>query len=135
MISAYILIGIGLLLGVAEMLLGLGTFYLLFCGLGAIITGLLGFVFSMSWLTQIVLVATLAVVFTFLFRKFFVKTAQDKDEFNNEFLNEVGTGEVRGDMVYFKGTFWHINSTDKARLNDGQSVEILGTKGNEVVIK
>ena len=130
MISPFIMIAIGALLCVAELMLF--SFYLLFFGLAFIIVGAINFGFNFEWPYQILGVAALAIILLVLLKapvksKFMAK----KESFNEEFLDEPGVGEIRENMVYFKGTLWKYDGG----LKNGEKVQVLGTKGDKVILK
>ena len=130
MISPFIMIAIGALLCVAELMLF--SFYLLFFGLAFIIVGAVNFGFNFEWPYQILGVAALAIILLVLLKaplksKFMAK----KESFNEEFLDEPGVGEIRENMVYFKGTLWKYDGV----LKNGEKVQVLGTKGDKVILK
>ena len=78
------------------------SFYLLFFGIAFIVVGAINFGFSFAW-----------------------------SYFNEEFLDEAGVGEIRENMVYFKGTLWKYDGN----LANGEKVTVLGTKGDKVILK
>ena len=124
------MIAIGALLCVAELMLF--SFYLLFFGLAFIIVGAINFGFNFEWPYQILGVAALAIILLVLLKaplksKFMAK----KESFNEEFLDEAGVGEIRENMVYFKGTLWKYDGG----LKNGEKVQVLGTKGDKVILK
>ena len=130
MISPFIMIAIGALLCVAELMLF--SFYLLFFGVAFIIVGAVNFGFNFEWPYQILGVAALAIILLVLLKaplksKFMAK----KESFNEEFLDEPGVGEIRENMVYFKGTLWKYDGS----LKNGEKVQVLGTKGDKVILK
>ncbi|WP_462111544.1 NfeD family protein [Campylobacter concisus] len=130
MISPFIMIAIGALLCVAELMLF--SFYLLFFGVAFIIVGAINFGFNFEWPYQILGVAALAIILLALLKaplksKFMAK----KESFNEEFLDEAGVGEIRENMVYFKGTLWKYDGG----LKNGEKVQVLGTKGDKVILK
>lgn len=130
MISPFIMIAIGALLCVAELMLF--SFYLLFFGVAFIIIGVVNFGFSFEWSFQILAVLVLAFILLALLKaplksKFMAK----KESFNEEFLDEPGVGEIRENMVYFKGTLWKYDGV----LKNGEKVQVLGTKGDKVILK
>ena len=130
MISPFIMIAIGALLCVAELMLF--SFYLLFFGVAFIIVGAVNFGFGFEWSFQILAVLVLAFILLALLKaplksKFMAK----KDSFNEEFLDEPGVGEIRENMVYFKGTLWKYDGV----LKNGEKVQVLGTKGDKVILK
>ena len=124
------MIAIGALLCVAELMLF--SFYLLFFGLAFIIIGAVNFGFNFEWPYQILGVAALAIILLVLLKaplksKFMAK----KESFNEEFLDEAGVGEIKENMVYFKGTLWKYDGA----LKNGEKVQVLGTKGDKVILK
>ena len=130
MISPFIMIAIGALLCVAELMLF--SFYLLFFGVAFIIVGAVNFGFGFEWSFQILAVLVLAFILLVLLKaplksKFMAK----KESFNEEFLDEAGVGEIRENMVYFKGTLWKYDGG----LKNGEKVQVLGTKGDKVILK
>lgn len=130
MISPFIMIAIGALLCVAELMLF--SFYLLFFGVAFIIVGAINFGFGFEWSFQILAVLALAFILLALLKaplksKFMAK----KESFNEEFLDEAGVGEIRENMVYFKGTLWKYDGV----LKNGEKVQVLGTKGDKVILK
>ena len=130
MISPFIMIAIGALLCVAELMLF--SFYLLFFGVAFIIVGAVNFGFGFEWSFQILAVLALAFILLALLKaplksKFMAK----KESFNEEFLDEAGVGEIRENMVYFKGTLWKYDGV----LKNGEKVQVLGTKGDKVILK
>ncbi|WP_103606400.1 NfeD family protein [Campylobacter concisus] len=130
MISPFIMIAIGALLCVAELMLF--SFYLLFFGVAFIIVGAVNFGFNFEWSFQILAVLALAFILLILLKaplksKFMAK----KESFNEEFLDEAGVGEIRENMVYFKGTLWKYDGG----LKNGEKVQVLGTKGDKVILK
>ena len=130
MISPFIMLAIGALLCMAELMLF--SFYLLFFGLAFIIVGAVNFGVVFEWPYQILGVATLAIILLALLKsplksKFMAK----KESFNEEFLDEPGVAEIRENMVYFKGTLWKYDGA----LKNGEKVQVLGTKGDKVILK
>ena len=130
MISPFIMIAIGALLCVAELMLF--SFYLLFFGVAFIIVGAVNFGFGFEWSFQILAVLVLAFILLALLKaplksKFMAK----KESFNEEFLDEPGVGEIRENMVYFKGTLWKYDGV----LKNGEKVQVLGTKGDKVILR
>ncbi len=124
------MIAIGALLCVAELMLF--SFYLLFFGLAFIIVGVVNFGFNFEWPYQILGVAGLAIILLVLLKaplksKFMAR----KESYNEEFLDEAGVGEIRENMVYFKGTLWKYDGA----LKNGEKVQVLGTKGDKVILK
>ena len=51
------------------------------------------------------------------------------------FLNEEGIGEIRNSKVYFKGTYWEIDSEEETTFEEGTKVQVIKTYKNFAVIK
>ena len=124
------MIAIGAVLCALEFMLF--SFYLLFFGVAFIIVGAVNFGFNFEWSFQILAVLVLAFILLVLLKaplksKFMAK----KESFNEEFLDEPGVGEIRENMVYFKGTLWKYDGG----LKNGEKVQVLGTKGDKVILK
>lgn len=108
------------------------SFYLLFFGLAFIIVGAVNFGVAFEWPYQILGVAALAIVLLALLKaplksKFMAR----KESFNEEFLDEAGVGEIRENMVYFKGTLWKYDGN----LAEGSKVQVRGIKGNKAILQ
>ena len=108
------------------------SFYLLFFGLAFIIVGAVNFGFGFEWPYQILGVSALAIVLLALLKaplksKFMAR----KESFNEEFLDEAGVGEIRENMVYFKGTLWKYDGN----LAEGSKVQVRGIKGNKAILQ
>ena len=130
MISPFIMIAIGALLCVAELMLF--SFYLLFFGVAFIIVGAVNLGFNFEWSFQILAVLALAFILLALLKApLKSKFMSRKESFNEEFLDEPGVGEIRENMVYFKGTLWKYDGG----LKNGEKVQVLGTKGDKVILK
>ena len=124
------MIAIGALLCVAELMLF--SFYLLFFGVAFIIVGAVNFGFNFEWSFQILAVLVLAFILLALLKApLKSKIMAKKESFNDEFLDEPGVGEIRENMVYFKGTLWKYDGG----LKNGEKVQVLGTKGDKVILK
>ena len=124
------MIAIGALLCAAELMLF--SFYLLFFGVAFIIVGAVNFGFSFEWPYQILGVAGLAIILLVLLKApLKSKFMSRKESYNEEFLDEPGVGEIRENMVYFKGTLWKYDGV----LKNGEKVQVLGTKGDKVILK
>ena len=130
MISPYIMLAIGAVLCALEFTLF--SFYLLFFGLAFIIVGAVNFGFDFEWPYQILGVAGLAIILLVLLKApLKSKFMSRKESFNEEFLDEAGVGEIRENMVYFKGTLWKYDGN----LPNGEKVRVLGTKGDKVILR
>lgn len=130
--SAVILLIIGVLLMILEVLFL--DFTLFFFGLGFTAVAIISFFVKISWQVQILCAFVLALVLLFMLKKpikmYFRKSGE---EFNQEFLNETGIGEINNKMIYYKGTFW--KSDEISDMKDGDKVEVLGVKNGKIIIK
>ena len=130
MIPAYLMLAAGVGLVMLEFMLG--SFFVLFFGLGFLAVGVLGFFIDIAWEYQILLIAIVSLVLLFALRKpLKAKFNQHEGEVKDDFLNESGEGEIREGMVYFKGTLWKYDGA----LKNGEKVQILGTRGDKVILK
>ena len=130
MISPFIMIAIGVVLCITEFIFF--SFYLLFFGIAFIVVGAINFGFSFTWSYQILITAAIAIVLLVLLKApLKSKFMSRKESFNEEFLDEAGVGEIRENMVYFKGTLWKYDGA----LKNGEKVQVLGTKGDKVILK
>ena len=130
MISPFIMLAIGAVLCALEFTLF--SFYLLFFGLAFIIVGAINFGFGFEWSFQSLAVLVLAFILLALLKaplksKFMAR----KESFNEEFLDEPGVGEIRENMVYFKGTLWKYDGN----LAEGSKVQVRGIKGNKAILQ
>ncbi|WP_169974064.1 MULTISPECIES: NfeD family protein [unclassified Campylobacter] len=130
MISPFLVLALGVFLIVAELLIG--SFFIMFFGLGFLIVGFFGFFIDMLWYHQILLAAIISVILLFTLKKpIKEKFYSSKNEVKDDFLNESGIGEVKEGKIYFKGTLWNYDG----ELKEGEKVQIIGTKGNKVILK
>lgn len=130
--SPFYLILIGVCFLIFELLSY--TFVFLFFSLGFIIVGILAFLIEFSWQYQILFAFVLSLVLLFILKKPLQKSFdKNKQEFNEEFLNEGGVALIKNGMIYYKGTFF--KSDEIENLKDGDKVEVLGFKGNKIILK
>ena len=80
-----------------------------------------------GWAYAIFILSALALLKAPLKSKFMAK----KESFNEEFLDEPGVGEIRENMVYFKGTLWKYDGN----LAEGSKVQVRGIKGNKAILQ
>ncbi|MBR8464378.1 NfeD family protein [Campylobacter sp. faydin G-24] len=128
MIDAYFMLAIGVVLMVME--LALFSFYLLFFGLGFFIVGVLNFIIPFSWQFQILVSLAISLVLLVLFKNR-LRIKFDKKTIKEDFLDVEGIGVIKGDMLYYKGTFWHYDGDFK----DEEQVKVLKTSGNKADIQ
>ena len=136
--SFWILFVIGLVLIVAEMFSG--SFFLLFIGVGFVLTGVLEWLVGFEnllinpLLAQAILISVIS-VFSFIFVKPALKRSlfQNSQSYKENFLDEQGEGEIKEGMVYFKGTLWAYEESKK-HYNEGEKVRVKGVKNNRLIL-
>lgn len=135
-INPYILLGIGVILIGLEAVIA--SFILIWFGLGFILTAFIsmGFEFS-DGVWQLATVAIISLLFIVLLRKKVLEKFLDSEEkVTDNFLSEGGIGEIKNSKVFFKGTYWEINSDiDESEFKEGEKVEVIETSKNYAKIK
>lgn len=131
LINPYILLGIGVVLIGLEAVIA--SFVLIWFGLGFIITALISMVYGFSdgvW--QLATVAIISLLFIILLRKKALEKFLDSQEdITDNFLSEGGIGEIKNGKVFFKGTYWEIDSSlDDSQFTDGEKVNVIETYKN-----
>lgn len=130
--SFYILFIVGIVLIILELLTL--SLFLLFLGIGFIISGAISIFFELSVMNQIYTVVGVSLASFLLLRKPIKKwIRKDTQTLKDNFLDEGGIGEVRGNMIFFKGTLWKHKL--KVKLNEGEKVEVSGTEGGFAILK
>jgi len=135
-IDIYILLGIGVTLIALEVFIT--SFVLFWFGLGFMICALISKYYQFSdGIWQILASCAIAFLLLVLFRKRVIeKFLQSKEVVNDDFLNEQGTGEIRNSKVYFKGTYWEIDSVNSEEVfENGDKVQVIETHKNYAKIK
>lgn len=134
---------IGMLLLAAELLMP-GVF-LVWIGLGAILTGALSLLLSeagfWTWQIQSLVFAVSAVVFTLAGRRFFSSVGADSDEplLNNRVASLVGRTAVLAEpiregrgRIRLDDTFWLVSGPD---LPGGARVRIVASNGRDLMVE
>jgi membrane protein implicated in regulation of membrane protease activity len=129
-----ILISIGIIFVALEALFF--SFFVFWFGIAAIIVGMISYVVRFdNGLWQIASVAVLAVISLAVLRAKaldrFMKVAGKSP--NDDFLNTSGTGVIKDNKVYFKATYWTIDSHEK--FIEDESVHVVSTKGATAVVQ
>ena len=139
-----ILLSIGIGLIIAEMFLG--SFFLLFVGLGFVITALLEWVIGFEnygnvyvlWALSIGIFSALSLI---VLRKPLKKRFGKTEGYDDDFLSHSeGVGVIKEGMVYFKGTLWgyelasESQSTHQATLSDGTQVRVVQIREGRAII-
>lgn len=128
--NALIIVIIGVLLMILEVLFL--DFTLLFFGISFVVVGLASFAVEISWQMQILFAFILALILLFTLKKPIKRYFHKGENFNQEFLDESGTGEIKDGMIYFKGTLWQSNEISD--LKEGDKVAIKGIKNNKILV-
>jgi len=132
----YILFAIAIALITLEMFLY--SFIVIWFGLGFIIVGFLSFFYPFEraiW--QLAIVSIISLAFLFLFRKkFLAKFLKSQKELKDNFFDEKGVGEIKNSKVFYKGTYWEINSDiDEKEFIEGEKVLVLKVSNNHATIQ
>lgn len=135
LINPYILLGIGVVLIGLEALIS--SFILIWFGLGFVITALISMVFPFSdgvW--QLATASIISLIFIVLLRKKALeKFLSSEENITDNFLHEGGIGEIKNSKVFFKGTYWEIDSEiNNNDFEEGEKVEVLETYRNSAKI-
>ncbi len=133
-LSPSLLIGIGVVLIGLEMLVG--TFYILWFGVGFFVVGVMEYFMPFSnALYQISLALTISLVLLFSLKKHISNLLHKSEkEVKDDFLNEVGEGVIKEGMVFYKGTLWEYEPKD-LHVKEGLHVKVLSTKKNKAKIE
>ena len=136
LINPYILLGIGVILIGLEAVIA--SFILIWFGIGFILTAFISMGYDFSdgvWQLACVAIISLALL-AMLRKKVLEKFLKSEEEITDNFLSEGGTGEIKNGKVFFKGTYWEIDSElDDNEFESGEKVEVIKTYRNSAVIK
>jgi len=136
LINPYILLGIGVVLIGLEALIA--SFILIWFGLGFIITALIsmGYEFS-DGIWQLACVAIISIILIFALRKKALERfMKPEEEITDNFLREGGIGKIKNNKVFFKGTYWEIDSDiDEKQFEEGEKIEVIETYRNSAKIR
>ena len=109
-IDPYILLAIGVALVALEALIA--SFIVIWFGIGFLIVAIISFFFIFSagvW--QLATISLISIFLILFLRKKVVDTfSKSKIEVSDDFLNEKGIGEIKNSKVFYKGTYWEIDS-------------------------
>lgn len=129
---------IGLALVILDMLFG--SFYLLFLGLGALVTALstwLGFTVDPTW--QWTTFAVVSILGILLFRKRLVKHFGPGGDRYTEHVGEkvkvIQDVTAKDGKVMYRGAEWQARSKDGALIPVGEDARILKTDGIVLVVE
>lgn len=135
-IDPYILIALGVAFIALEALIV--SFIVIWFGIGFIIVGIISYIYPFSdaiW--QIAMVCLLSLILIIFLRKKALESfLKSKMELTDDFLNEKGVGEIKNSKVFYKGTYWEIDSKiDEKEFIDGEKVVVLKTSKNHATIE
>ncbi|PID47737.1 MAG: nodulation protein NfeD [Proteobacteria bacterium] len=133
-LSAPSLLALGLLLVGLEIFVG--SFYILWFGIGFLIVGIIEyFIPFSSFLYQLATAFSIALLLLFALQKkvkILFKTGEK--EIKDDFLNEEGEGVIKEEMVFFKGTLWEYEPKD-LKVKEGDRVRVLEARGSRARIE
>jgi membrane protein implicated in regulation of membrane protease activity len=135
-IDPYILLAIGVALIAFEAVIA--SFVLIWFGFGFVLTALISYVYIFSdgvW--QIAIASILSLILLILFRKKVLETfLKSRKNISDNFLDEKGIGEIKNSKVFYKATYWDIDSElDEKEFVEGEKVIVLKTHKNHATIE
>ena len=86
---------------------------------------------------QLATVSLISIILILVLRKKVVEIfLKSKVEVSDDYLNEKGIGEIKNSKVFYKGTYWDIDSQlDEKEFIEGEKVEVLKTFKNSATIQ
>ncbi|MBN2815051.1 MAG: nodulation efficiency protein D [Campylobacterales bacterium] len=132
--SAMLLIAMGIGLIALEALLF--SFVVFWFGVATILVGFSSYFIEYNdGLWQLATIALIALLLLFTLRsKALERFMKSQDhEHNDNFFNTSGEGEVRNGKVYFKGTYWKIES--QQLFSEGERVRVTSTEGSTAQVE
>ena len=135
-IDPYILLALGVALVVLAALIASSS--VIWFGIGFLIVAIISFFFIFSagvW--QLATISLISIFLILFLRKKVVDTfSKSKIEVSDDFLNEKGIGEIKNSKVFYKGTYWEIDSNlDEKEFFEGEKVLVLKTSKNMASIE
>lgn len=132
--SALVLFGLGI--GLLALEIGLGSFFVIWFGVGFLLVGVIELIYPFNeGIYQLVTGCVIALILLFAFAKrvraMMQKTTQ---EISDDFLNKEGEGIIIEGMVSYKGTLWNYEPQD-LELKDGDHVIVTKTKKSKAFVK
>lgn len=135
-VDPYILLAIGVALVALEALIA--SFILIWFGISFIIVAVISyFVVFSGAVWQLATVSLISIILILVLRKKVVDIfLKSKVEVSDDYLNEKGIGEIKNSKVFYKGTYWDIDSQlDEKEFIEGEKVEVLKTFKNKATIE
>lgn len=134
--NPYILLAIGVFLIAFEAIVS--SFILIWFGIGFVLTAFISYAYTYEdGIWQIATATLISLILIFLLRKKMLeKFLSSQKEIKEDFFNEKGIGQIRNGKVFFKGTYWDIDSelNDDAFL-ENEKVIVLKTFKNSAKIE
>ena len=135
-IDPFILLAIGIALIAFEALIA--SFILIWFGVGFVVIAIVSSVYMFSdGIWQIAAASIISLLLLFLLRKKVLeKFLNSRKNISDDFLNEKGIGEIRNSKVFYKATYWDIDSNiDEKEFVEGEKVVVLKTHKNTAIIE
>ena len=135
-IDPFILLAIGIALIAFEALIA--SFVLVWFGVGFVVIAIVSSVYMFSdGIWQIAAASIISLLLLFLLRKKVLeKFLNSRKNISDDFLNEKGIGEIRNSKVFYKATYWDIDSNiDEKEFVEGEKVVVLKTHKNTAIIE
>ena len=135
-VDPYILLAIGVALVALEALIA--SFILIWFGISFIIVAVISyFVVFSGAVWQLATVSLISIILILVLRKKVVEIfLKSKVEVSDDYLNEKGIGEIKNSKIFYKGTYWDIDSQlDEKEFIEGEKVEVLKTFKNKATIE
>jgi membrane protein implicated in regulation of membrane protease activity len=137
-ISPYTLMGVGLILIFLEMVFS--SFFVIFFGISALIIGFATFIYPFeNGYTQLLIFALLTIVNFITLRNILKdKFLQPAEEFQENILNESGTGVIKDGRVLYKGTHWNFTANNSklksSDFSEGEEIKVIKIEHNKAII-
>ena len=135
-IDPFILLAIGIALIAFEALIA--SFILIWFGVGFVVIAIISSLYMFSdGIWQIAAASIISLLLLFLLRKKVLeKFLNSRRDISDDFLNEKGVGEIRNSKVFYKATYWDIDSNiDEKEFVEGEKVVVLKTHKNTATIE
>ena len=135
-IDPFILLAIGIALIAFEAVIA--SFILIWFGVGFVVIAIISSMYMFSdGIWQIAAASIISLLLLFLLRKKVLeKFLNSRKDISDDFLNEKGIGEIRNSKVFYKATYWDIDSNiDEKEFIEGEKVVVLKTHKNTATIE
>ena len=135
-IDPFILLAIGIALIAFEAVIA--SFILIWFGVGFVVIAIVSSMYMFSdGIWQIAAASIISLLLLFLLRKKVLeKFLNSRKDISDDFLNEKGIGEIRNSKVFYKATYWDIDSNiDEKEFVEGEKVVVLKTHKNTATIE